>query len=569
MTRSPGANALPVLPLHNAPAQESLRVAIITENFLPKVDGSTITIANILQHLKTTGVQAMLFGPDSGMSEYAGAKLFGTYGVPLRVYPGLKINFISPSFIRALREFDAHVIHLVDPLWLGVQALAAIALLFPTVPVVTSHHTNLPTYAAIFGYPYYLHRTWQVHAYFHSFARCTMVPSASTAGLLAERGFINLRVVSRGVDFSIFDPSLRSESMRQAWIAAASAFPPSHLPSTHSSSASTSTISTYSAPGDQVIILSVGRLSPEKNLILLIDALAALPPSLAQRSTLIFIGDGPFRAALHAYCAARGIRAVFTGHLSGRALGVAFASGDILCAPSVTETFGQTTLQGMAAGVPVVGLLAEGTADLVDHGRTGLLLDLLAAAEGRAPWSPVIPLAPGARVVGWNEAAPLLADDDMSLGSSARANIVARFACLLEVLIEDGERRRAMGTAAADAARSGLYEWEACASRVVAAYGEAVGVTGPASLSGLPAGDAKPAPPALDIKLFPATTSTLVIKRPATIRWSLPPPIQFLVDGAVVLHSLGLALASHLLYMVPSGRDVSERVGWLVGRRRG
>jgi hypothetical protein len=63
-----------------------------TENFLPKIDGSTVTIAHLLQHLAATRVRAMLLGPESGMRDYAGARLFGTFGVPLRVYPGLKIK---------------------------------------------------------------------------------------------------------------------------------------------------------------------------------------------------------------------------------------------------------------------------------------------------------------------------------------------------------------------------------------------------------------------------------------------------------------------------------------------
>ncbi|KAF7325126.1 hypothetical protein MKEN_00556100 [Mycena kentingensis (nom. inval.)] len=552
-----------LLPLYACPPpeREPMRVVIIAENFLPKVDGSTVTIANLLQQLKTMGVQAMLFGPESGMAEYAGAKLFGTYGVPLRVYPGLKVNFISPAFIRTLREFDPHVIHLVDPIWLGVQALAAISVLFPSVPVVTSHHTNLPTYAEIFGYPYYPHRTWQIHAYLHSFARCTLVPSVSTAGLLAERGFVNLRVVSRGVDLTVFDPSLRSESMRQAWLSAAAAFPPSTLPvlSRAPSSSAMSTFST-SASREPTILLSVGRLSPEKNLPLLIDALSSLPPSLGTTTTLVFIGDGPSRPALLARCAARGIRAVFTGHLSGRALGAAVASGDVLCAPSLTETFGQTTLQGMAAGLPVVGLLAEGTADLVVHGHTGLLLDVRAAAEGRAPWSPT--MAVDGRVVGWGEAAPLCAED----AGSARANIVARLACLLEVLIEDGERRRAMG-------RGG---GRGCAS----SRGEAVGGDAAASFNpNLPSlaeaksrtpspGGLGPAPVILrqaDTKAPSIVTAPLLPRTQAIV--SMPRGIQYLLDSAVVLHALSLALANHAAYLIPSGRDVRERVGRLLGWR--
>ncbi|KAJ7927297.1 hypothetical protein B0H13DRAFT_2653604 [Mycena leptocephala] len=98
------------------------------EIFLPKIDGSTTTIAHLLQHLAALCVRAMLLGPESGMREYARATLFGTFGVPLRV------------------------IRLVDPIWLGVQALFAPQIAFPSTPIVMNHHTNLPTYAEIFGY---------------------------------------------------------------------------------------------------------------------------------------------------------------------------------------------------------------------------------------------------------------------------------------------------------------------------------------------------------------------------------------------------------------------------------
>ncbi|KAJ6534265.1 hypothetical protein B0H19DRAFT_848479, partial [Mycena capillaripes] len=323
----------------------------LAENFLPKVDGSTITLSHLLQYLNETGVQAMLFGPESGMNEYAGAQLFGTFGIPMRVYPGLKINFISPAFLRALRAFAPHVIHLIDPIWLGVQTLSALTILFPSTPIITSHHTNLPTYAAVFGYPYWHHRTWALQGFVHSFARYTLVPTESTKVLLGERrGWtdVRMRVVGRGVDKRVFDPSLRSEKLRLSWGV---------------------------RPTD-VVVLSVSRLSPEKNLSLLVHAFAALAGSLRANAKLVFVGDGPYRAELQRLCITLGVRdAVFTGHLSGRALGEAVASGDMLCSPSITETFGQVTLQGMAASLPVLGLYVEGTADLVVHGVTGLLLD--------------------------------------------------------------------------------------------------------------------------------------------------------------------------------------------------
>ncbi|KAJ7921608.1 hypothetical protein B0H13DRAFT_2318307 [Mycena leptocephala] len=128
------------------------------ENFLLKIDGSGITLAHVLQHLTTSNIQVMLLGPESGMREYAGARLFGTFGVPLRVYSGLKIKLTYfqasfPAFLRALRSSGLHVIHLVNPIWLGVQALVALQIVFPNTPIVMSHHTNLPTYAEVWGTP--------------------------------------------------------------------------------------------------------------------------------------------------------------------------------------------------------------------------------------------------------------------------------------------------------------------------------------------------------------------------------------------------------------------------------
>ncbi|KAJ7141703.1 hypothetical protein C8R43DRAFT_587058 [Mycena crocata] len=562
----------------------------VAENFLPKIDGSTITLAHLLQHMKSSGVQAMLLGPESGMTEYAGCRLFGTFGVPLRVYPGLKINFISPAFIRAIREFRPDVIHLVDPIWLGVQALAAVHVLFPSTPVVTSHHTNLPTYASVFGYPYHHHRTWQIHAYLHSFAKYTLVPSASTAGLLTEKGFGNLRVCSRGVDPVLFNPSLRSEKTRLAW---------GVLPS-------------------DVVILSVGRLSPEKNLSLLVEAFAILPPMIRRRAKLVFVGEGPFAIELKRLCLRRGVEAVFTGQLTGVALGEAFASADVMSSPSITETFGQVTLQGMASGLPVVGLYVEGTADLVSHGRTGLLLDVHAAAGAFAaspfsagashsggksytyeqgygkpstakgkhngeeysnkPWAPLRPLDPGARVACFRDAAHLMQPPSSSSSSfyptssfftsatepaaltlwspttpttgGAFAAIAGRYACLLETLVAEEELRAEMGRAAWEASR--MYVWERCAERVVETYVAACG----GAKSVVAGSQSTTAIPRLSSSAFSTTGALVRVTLAPKKAWILQP----VVDAFVVVHALVAATLSHASYMVPTAADVLGRV---------
>jgi glycosyltransferase involved in cell wall biosynthesis len=119
----------------------SMRVAIIAENFLPKLDGVTRTLARLLEYLQANGHKALLLGPESGMEQYAGAEVVGTAGLPLPFYPELKFNFFRPLFIRPLSEFQPDIVHLVDPVIPGAAGLAAARLL--NKPLVSSYHTNL------------------------------------------------------------------------------------------------------------------------------------------------------------------------------------------------------------------------------------------------------------------------------------------------------------------------------------------------------------------------------------------------------------------------------------------
>ena len=84
-----------------------MRIAIITENFLPKLDGVTRTLARLLEHLQHTDHQALLLGPEAGMERYAGAEIIGTKGIPLFFYPELKFNFFRPLFF-CLPSFCLH-----------------------------------------------------------------------------------------------------------------------------------------------------------------------------------------------------------------------------------------------------------------------------------------------------------------------------------------------------------------------------------------------------------------------------------------------------------------------------
>jgi len=327
-----------------------MRVAIITENFLPKLDGVTRTLARLLEYLQANEHRALLLGPDSGMQEYAGAEVVGTAGFPLPFYPELKFNFFRPLFIRRLNEFQPDIVHLVDPVVLGAAGLAAAR--FLNKPVVSSYHTNMAAYCAYFGVPIFTRPMWAYNRLIHSQCALTFCPSPSTAGMLEKQGFQNLRIWSRGVDTTLFRPERRSAELRTSWL---------HR---------------RKRPGEKTVLLYAGRISWEKNLHLLTQAYRNMDH---KRCHLVIVGQGPAFGEVQQELA--DLPVTFTGYLQGEDLAAAYASADIFVFPSRSETFGQVVLEAMASGLPVAGVYSEGVCDLVQNGETGYLLDTQGLSE--------------------------------------------------------------------------------------------------------------------------------------------------------------------------------------------
>jgi len=331
-----------------------MRIAIITENFLPKLDGVTRTLAMLLEYLQANGHQALLLGPESGMQRYAGAELVGTAGVPFPFYPELKFNFFRPLFVRRLNDFSPDVVHLVDPVVLGATGLVAAR--FLNIPLISSYHTNLATYCSHFGFSLLTEPMWQYSRFIHNQCSLTFCPSPSTANMLRLQGFQHLRIWPRGVDTTLFRPQRRSAELRSSWLRACR--PPIHR----------GTSEAREQQDNKVILLYVGRISWEKNLRLLVQAYGGMDHRYCH---LVIVGDGPAFAEMQALVAE--LPVTFTGYLSGEALAAAYASADIFAFPSHTETFGQAVLEAMASGLPVAGIFSEGICDLVTDGYTGLL----------------------------------------------------------------------------------------------------------------------------------------------------------------------------------------------------
>ncbi|GAA5904190.1 hypothetical protein JCM6882_003972 [Rhodosporidiobolus microsporus] len=456
-----------------AGGKRPLKIAICTENFLPKIDGVTRTLAMLLEHLQAEGHEALVMGPATPLTSYAGAEVVATKGIPLLgVYKGLGLNFLRPRFIRKIREFSPDVCMFIDPIFLGGQTILAVQHYFPDLPLVSSYHTNLAMYASLFGFSWLTPPMWAIQRNLHGRCNLSFCPSPSTARMLADQGFENVRLWPRGVDVDLFRPSARDFALRQTWGAEpldldedrpspriqasdtarrSSSFddlPPLHLPPPYSAQPAPTATTAFSS--SKVVVLYVGRISWEKNLRLLIEAFRGLqqPDEATGRPAcqLVFVGDGPARGEAESLCQGYGLDALFLGFRKGQELAAAYASADVFAFPSFTETFGQVVSEAQASGLPVIGLKAEGVSDLVEHRKTGLLLDLNELVRLRPADSSTPP--PYSTATSPESAIPTDPHSLFALGTPSFASAVTLYRNILLESVSDHDLRRQMGSAA-------------------------------------------------------------------------------------------------------------------------
>jgi glycosyltransferase involved in cell wall biosynthesis len=174
---------------------------------------------------------------------------------------------------------------------------------------------------------------------FHNATLCTIVPTADLRDELAGLGFENLLIVARGVDTRLFNPARRDPLLRAMW----------------------------RAEPDDLVAVCVGRVAPEKNLELLLETYEAMR-AVNARAKLVVVGDGPERNKL----VARHPNVVFSGARTGTDLAAHYASADMFLYPSLTETYGNVTVEALSSGIGVIAFRYAAAAQHIRDGENGI-----------------------------------------------------------------------------------------------------------------------------------------------------------------------------------------------------
>ena len=290
-------------------------ILVITDNVPDQVNGVVTTFKNLEDHARCDGYSVVYIDPGQfpnfACPGYPEVRLCWPHGI------SKKIKAIRPDFIHIATEGP---VGLFARWWCERNS----------IPYNTSYHTKFPEFL---NKLYHIPESWTYWymRWFHRHSERVLVTTESMRQDLAERGFRNLVVWTRGVDRTIFNSTYRGEIV-----------------------------------GDRPILLNVGRVSKEKGLD---DFCDLVYPG----ATKIIVGDGPYRAELqHRYP-----EIIFAGSRKGIDLARYYAQADVFVFPSRADTFGVVNIEALACGTPVAAYPVVGPIDIVDPGLTGYLSENL------------------------------------------------------------------------------------------------------------------------------------------------------------------------------------------------
>lgn len=319
-----------------------LRIALFSGNYNYVRDGANQALNRLVGYLLRQGAAVRVYAPVTDTPAFPPTgDLVGVASIPVPGRSEYRLSTGLPAAARRdLARFAPNLVHVSAPDALGHRAVSWARK--RDTAVVASVHTRFETYPRYYGLAFMEPAVEALLRRFYRRCDAIVAPSDSMAQVLREqRMSYDVGIWSRGVDRDIFHPGARDLAWRQS----------------------------FGIADDEPVVGFLGRLVMEKGLDVFSDTIDALTRRQVRHRVLV-VGEGPARD----WFEKRLPNAVFAGFQGGADLGRAVASMDVLFNPSVTETFGNVTLEAMACGIPVVAAIATGSESLVADGVTGRLI---------------------------------------------------------------------------------------------------------------------------------------------------------------------------------------------------
>jgi glycosyltransferase involved in cell wall biosynthesis len=331
-------------PLQRWPVQpKDLRIALFSGNYNYVRDGANQALNRLADYLLRHGVQLRVYSPT--VAEPAFPATGDVVDVPAIPIPG-RSEYRFPLWLTAkvrrdLEQFAPNVVHVSSPDIVGHRAVTWARK--NKVAVVASVHTRFDTYLSYYHLQALEPLAREVMRRFYHRCEVVLAPAQSTAAILrAQRMNRDIQTWTRGIDRDQFNPDQRDMEWRRS----------------------------IGIADDEMVIGFLGRIVMEKGLDVFADAIHAFA-TFGLKHRVLVIGEGPARP----WFAEQLPDAIFTGQLTGTDLSRALASSDVFLNPSMTEAFGNVTLEAMACALPVIAADSTGATNLVRYGVTGMLVD--------------------------------------------------------------------------------------------------------------------------------------------------------------------------------------------------
>jgi len=320
-----------------------LRVALFSGNYNYVRDGANQALNRLVEYLLRQGVHVRVYAPSVEPPAFpAHGDLVDVPAVPVPGRSEYRLPLALPGRVRRdLEKFNPNIVHISSPDIVGHRAVSWARK--HRIAAVASVHTRFDTYCAYYGLQILEPLARGIMRRLYRRCELVLAPAESTAAILrAQRMNRDIAIWTRGIDREQFNPERRDMAWRRS----------------------------LGIADDEMIIAFLGRVVMEKGLDVFADAVHAFA-TFGLKHRVLVIGEGPARPWFEEQLP----DAIFLGQLTGDELARALASSDVLLNPSITEAFGNVTLEAMACALPVIAAYATGATNLVRSGITGTLVD--------------------------------------------------------------------------------------------------------------------------------------------------------------------------------------------------